>query len=174
MSLAALDGGGKRILFRLDVIGLRGGLREFNACQSGDQFVETGAIAFAGLFGFRSAGVELAQLTLDLQRAGLIAASARHEPAVVASSLDCDEMIRGMAMRKLFSGFRRFDQVGGSEPGQKMFGRRAERVAEVDELIEALAMAIYMGAGPSVMYASHALEAFGQFAEKDAGAVGQP
>jgi len=24
-------------------------------------------------------------------------------------------------------------------------------------------MAIYMGAGPSVMYASHALEAFGQF-----------
>lgn len=27
-----------------------------------------------------------------------------------------------------------------------------------------LGMAIYMGAGPSVMYACHALEAFGQFA----------
>jgi hypothetical protein len=31
--------------------------------------------------------------------------------------------------------------------------------------METLAMAIYMGAGPSVMYATHALEAFGQFAE---------
>jgi hypothetical protein len=28
-------------------------------------------------------------------------------------------------------------------------------------------MAIYMGAGPSVMYASHALGAFNQFAEAD-------
>jgi len=28
---------------------------------------------------------------------------------------------------------------------------------------ETLGMAIYMGAGPSVMYASHALEAFTQF-----------
>lgn len=32
-----------------------------------------------------------------------------------------------------------------------------------DEILETLGMAIYMGAGPSVMYASHALEAFGQF-----------
>ena len=32
------------------------------------------------------------------------------------------------------------------------------------EVLETLAMAIYMGAGPSVMYASHALEAFNQFA----------
>ncbi|PWB63420.1 MAG: carboxymuconolactone decarboxylase [Bradyrhizobiaceae bacterium] len=32
-----------------------------------------------------------------------------------------------------------------------------------DEVLETLGMAIYMGAGPAVMYASHALEAFGQF-----------
>ena len=32
-----------------------------------------------------------------------------------------------------------------------------------DEVSETLGMAIYMGAGPSVMYASHALEAFTQF-----------
>ena len=31
------------------------------------------------------------------------------------------------------------------------------------EVTEALGMAIYMGAGPSVMYASHALDAFEQF-----------
>lgn len=29
-------------------------------------------------------------------------------------------------------------------------------------------MAIYMGAGPSVMYAAHALEAYGQFAPAEA------
>jgi hypothetical protein len=35
--------------------------------------------------------------------------------------------------------------------------------------METLAMSIYMGAGPSVMYASHALAAFTQFdAEKQA------
>jgi hypothetical protein len=35
--------------------------------------------------------------------------------------------------------------------------------------METLGMAIYMGAGPSVMYASHALAAFTQFdAEKTA------
>ena len=34
------------------------------------------------------------------------------------------------------------------------------------EMLETLSMAIYMGAGPSVMYASHALGAFNQF--KDA------
>jgi AhpD family alkylhydroperoxidase len=32
------------------------------------------------------------------------------------------------------------------------------------EVMETLGMAIYMGAGPSVMYATHALEAFEQFA----------
>jgi AhpD family alkylhydroperoxidase len=38
--------------------------------------------------------------------------------------------------------------------------------ASRDEVIETLGMAIYMGAGPSVMYASHALEAFGQFKDQ--------
>ena len=32
------------------------------------------------------------------------------------------------------------------------------------QLGETLGMAIYMGAGPSAMYASHAIEAFDQFA----------
>jgi AhpD family alkylhydroperoxidase len=36
--------------------------------------------------------------------------------------------------------------------------------ASQDEVAEALGMAIYMGAGPSVMYASHAMQAFSQFA----------
>lgn len=40
--------------------------------------------------------------------------------------------------------------------------------ASRDEITEALGMAIYMGAGPSVMYASHALEAFSQFAGREA------
>jgi len=35
--------------------------------------------------------------------------------------------------------------------------------ASREELMEALGMAIYMGAGPSVMYATHALGAFTQF-----------
>jgi AhpD family alkylhydroperoxidase len=39
----------------------------------------------------------------------------------------------------------------------------AEHGATRDEVSETLGMAIYMGAGPSVMYASHALEAFTQF-----------
>ena len=34
-----------------------------------------------------------------------------------------------------------------------------------DEILETLGMAIYMGAGPSVMYASHAIEAFDQMAQ---------
>ena len=38
-----------------------------------------------------------------------------------------------------------------------------DRDATREEIFEALAMAIYMGAGPSVMYASHALAAFSQF-----------
>ncbi|MFZ0423420.1 MAG: carboxymuconolactone decarboxylase family protein [Xanthobacteraceae bacterium] len=42
-----------------------------------------------------------------------------------------------------------------------------EQGASQDELLETLGIAIYMGAGPSVMYASHALEAFSQFKEKN-------
>jgi AhpD family alkylhydroperoxidase len=38
-----------------------------------------------------------------------------------------------------------------------------EQGATRDEVIETLGMAIYMGAGPSVMYATHALDALGQF-----------
>ena len=38
-----------------------------------------------------------------------------------------------------------------------------EHGASREEVLEALGMAIYMGAGPSVMYAGHALEAFAQF-----------
>lgn len=37
-----------------------------------------------------------------------------------------------------------------------------------EEILETMGMAIYMGAGPSVMYAAQALEAFDQFAEKAA------
>ena len=49
----------------------------------------------------------------------------------------------------------------------------SERGATSDEILETLGMAIYMGAGPSVMYAAHALEAYNQFAnEKPATAVG--
>ena len=32
-----------------------------------------------------------------------------------------------------------------------------------EEIMETLGMAIYMGAGPAVMYASHAIDAFDQF-----------
>lgn len=39
-----------------------------------------------------------------------------------------------------------------------------EQGASRDEVMETLGMAVYMGAGPSVMYAAHAAEAFGQFA----------
>ncbi len=46
-----------------------------------------------------------------------------------------------------------------------------EQGATRDEVGETLGMAIYMGAGPSVMYASHALEAFTQF---ESGAANQP
>lgn len=41
-----------------------------------------------------------------------------------------------------------------------------EHGASQDELLETLGIAIYMGAGPAVMYASHALEAFAQFKAK--------
>lgn len=39
----------------------------------------------------------------------------------------------------------------------------AEQGATRDEILETLGTAIYMGAGPSAMYASHALGAFTQF-----------
>src|SRR5674476_1682044 len=38
-----------------------------------------------------------------------------------------------------------------------------EQGASRAEVLETLGMAVYMGAGPSVMYASHALDAFEQF-----------
>ena len=41
--------------------------------------------------------------------------------------------------------------------------------ATSDEILETLGMAIYMGAGPSAMYAAHALQAYQQFAEAKAG-----
>ena len=37
--------------------------------------------------------------------------------------------------------------------------------ASPDEIFETLGMAVYMGAGPSVMYAAHALDAYKQFSE---------
>ncbi len=37
------------------------------------------------------------------------------------------------------------------------------------EVMETMGMAIYMGAGPSLMYAAQAVEAFDQFAAKKAG-----
>ena len=40
----------------------------------------------------------------------------------------------------------------------------AKAGASRQEMTQTLGMAIYMGAGPSVMYASHALAAFDQFA----------
>jgi AhpD family alkylhydroperoxidase len=41
----------------------------------------------------------------------------------------------------------------------------SDRGATSEEILETLGMAIYMGAGPSVMYAAHALEAYQQFTE---------
>jgi AhpD family alkylhydroperoxidase len=41
-----------------------------------------------------------------------------------------------------------------------------EQGASRDEIFETLGMAVYMGAGPSVMYAAHAFEAYKEFAEK--------
>lgn len=45
-----------------------------------------------------------------------------------------------------------------------------EQGATRDEVLETLGMAIYMGAGPSVMYSSHALAAYDQFAAAKEGA----
>jgi AhpD family alkylhydroperoxidase len=44
----------------------------------------------------------------------------------------------------------------------------SEQGASREEIADTLGMAVYMGAGPSVMYASHALEAFGQFQQQKA------
>jgi AhpD family alkylhydroperoxidase len=58
-----------------------------------------------------------------------------------------------------------------------------EQGASQEEVTEALAMAIYMGAGSSVMYATHALDAYAQFAShnpspsatsRETGASGAP
>ena len=58
-----------------------------------------------------------------------------------------------------------------------------EQGASQQEVTEALATAIYMGAGSSVMYATHALDAYAQFANpntsasstsRDTGASGAP
>jgi AhpD family alkylhydroperoxidase len=46
-----------------------------------------------------------------------------------------------------------------------------ERGASEEEVTETLGIAIYMGAGSSVMYASHALEAFHQVANERRGAA---
>ena len=43
------------------------------------------------------------------------------------------------------------------------------RGATREEVMEAMGMALYMGAGPSLMYAAQAVEAFDQFTEKAAG-----
>lgn len=40
-----------------------------------------------------------------------------------------------------------------------------EQGATREEIMETLGMAVYMGAGPSVMYAAHAAEALGQLSE---------
>ena len=39
-----------------------------------------------------------------------------------------------------------------------------------DEVMETMSMAVYMGAGPSVMYAAAAVEAYDQYVAKNAGA----
>jgi len=44
--------------------------------------------------------------------------------------------------------------------------------ASRDEVMETMGMAIYMGAGPSVMYAAQAIEAYDQYAAKKAGVTG--
>ena len=46
-----------------------------------------------------------------------------------------------------------------------------EHGATRQEVVDTLGMAIYMGAGPSVMYASHAIEAFEQYSKAAAPAT---
>jgi AhpD family alkylhydroperoxidase len=48
----------------------------------------------------------------------------------------------------------------------------AQRGATREEILETLGMSVYMGAGPSVMYASHALAAFTQYDAEKAGQAG--
>lgn len=43
-----------------------------------------------------------------------------------------------------------------------------EKGASREEVLETMGMAIYMGAGPSVMYAAHAVSAFDQLSEQPA------
>lgn len=43
--------------------------------------------------------------------------------------------------------------------------------ASRDEVMETMGMALYMGAGPSLMYAAQAVEAFDQFAAKQSAAA---
>jgi AhpD family alkylhydroperoxidase len=43
-----------------------------------------------------------------------------------------------------------------------------EQGASREQVMEALGMAIYMGAGPAVMYASHAIEAFDRLQQEAA------
>ena len=43
------------------------------------------------------------------------------------------------------------------------FEAAVKQGASREEVLETMGMAIYMGAGPSVMYAAQALEAFDQF-----------
>jgi AhpD family alkylhydroperoxidase len=50
----------------------------------------------------------------------------------------------------------------------------SEQGATREEILETLGMAIYMGAGPSVMYAAHALDAYNEFAEQKAMAAAAP
>ncbi len=49
-----------------------------------------------------------------------------------------------------------------------------EAGATREEIMETLGTAIYMGAGPSVMYAAHAVDAMNEFAEAQTGATAAP
>ena len=46
-------------------------------------------------------------------------------------------------------------------------GALARLGASREEVMDALAVSVYMGGGPSLMYASEAIQAFDQFAAKD-------
>ena len=46
-----------------------------------------------------------------------------------------------------------------------------DKGATREEVMETLGMSIYMGAGPSVMYAAHVVSAFVQFSAQSAGQV---
>ncbi|MBW4021782.1 MAG: carboxymuconolactone decarboxylase family protein [Proteobacteria bacterium] len=63
--------------------------------------------------------------------------------------------------------------IGVSTRCQPCIAYHAEGAAKAGasraEVLEAMAMAVYMGAGPSVMYAAQALEAFDQLAPRKPG-----